>query len=218
MGACFGKPSERDGVGGGGNSGGGVRKNGSSGASGKINAYRSGQRIELLLLGLDGAGATTLLYRLKLQKFIITVPTLGSVEETIHWGSDEILFHDLGGTDKLRPLWPMYQDGIQGVIYVVDAADRRLLDVNRRELRRFYRSAVKLHQAPLLIFATKQDLPEAMQSEELHQELGLDEIPCRCWHIVGCSAITGEGIREGIDWIVREIHRGGTRGATSART
>jgi GTPase SAR1 family protein len=182
-----------------------------------MNAYRPGQRIELLLLGLDGAGATTLLYRLKLQKFIITVPTLGSVEEIIHWGSDEILFHDLGGTDKLRPLWPMYQDGIHGVIYVVDAADRRLLDVNRRELRRFYRAAVKLHQAPLLIFATKQDLPEAMTSEELVQELGLAEIPCRCSHIVGCSAITGQGIREGIDWIVGEIHRGGSRAATSTR-
>jgi GTPase SAR1 family protein len=220
MGACFGKPSEagtsvrdasstrrRGSRGGGGGGGGG----------GRTNTHRPGQRIELLLLGLDGAGATTILYRLKLQKFIITVPTLGSVEETIRWGSEEILFHDLGGTDKLRPLWPMYQDGIQGVIYVVDAADRRLVDANRRELRRFYRAAVKLHDAPLLIFATKQDLSDAMTSEELQRELGLEEIPCRCYYVAGCSAVTGEGIHEGIDWIVGEIRRGGSRAASTLR-
>ncbi|KAK4534788.1 hypothetical protein CDCA_CDCA02G0813 [Cyanidium caldarium] len=168
-------------------------------------AYRPGQPIRILILGLDNAGATTLLYRLKMNKMIVTVPTLGAVEETIGWGGDEITFHDLGGTDKLRPLWPMYQEGMHGVIYVVDAADRASVSTSRQELRRFFRAATELHNAPLLVLANKQDVEGALSPEQVRRELALDDLSCRTAQVAACSAVTGRGLREGIDWIVREI-------------
>lgn len=67
--------------------------------------------------------------------------------------------------------------------------------------------AQKLAGASLLVFANKQDLAGAMSTREIAEVLDLksQQFASRHWNIVGCSAVTGEGLAEGVDWIVGDI-------------
>ena len=67
------------------------------------------------------------------------------------------------------------------------------------------RLSQRLAGATLLVFANKQDIEGALTSEEIRKELGLDEISKRHWRIVACSAFTGAGLANGVDWIVEDI-------------
>jgi len=66
---------------------------------------------------------------------------------------------DVGGQDKIRPLWRHYYTGTQGLIYVVDCADRDRIDEARQELHRIINDR-EMRDAIILVFANKQDLPE----------------------------------------------------------
>ena len=68
-------------------------------------------------------------------------------------------FQDVGGQDKIRPLWRHYYTGTQGLIFVVDCADRDRIDEARQELHRIINDR-EMRDAIILIFANKQDLPD----------------------------------------------------------
>jgi len=70
---------------------------------------------------------------------------------------------DVGGQDKIRPLWRHYYTGTQGLIYVVDCADRDRIDEARQELHRIINDR-EMRDAIILVFANKQDLPEGFLS------------------------------------------------------
>ena len=72
---------------------------------------------------------------------------------------------DVGGQDKIRPLWRHYYTGTQGLIFVVDCADRDRIDEARQELHRIINDR-EMRDAIILIFANKQDLPEGKDSFE----------------------------------------------------
>jgi ADP-ribosylation factor-like protein 2 len=88
----------------------------------------------------------------------------------------------------------------------VDSADRRRLRDCREELLSLL-SQEKLAGATLLVFANKQDLEGALTADEIAEALGLrDEIFAkRHWAIRPCSAVTGDGLVEGMDWMIRDI-------------
>lgn len=65
----------------------------------------------------------------------------------------------MGGQDKIRPLWRHYYTGTQGLIFVVDCADRDRIDEARQELHRIINDR-EMRDAIILIFANKQDLPD----------------------------------------------------------
>ena len=70
-----------------------------------------------------------------------------------------VLHQDVGGQDKIRPLWRHYYTGTQGLIFVVDCADRDRIDEARQELHRIINDR-EMRDAIILIFANKQDLPD----------------------------------------------------------
>lgn len=74
-----------------------------------------------------------------------------------------LIFQDVGGQDKIRPLWRHYYTGTQGLIFVVDCADRDRIDEARQELHRIINDR-EMRDAIILIFANKQDLPDGKQS------------------------------------------------------
>ena len=90
--------------------------------------------MRVLLLGLDSAGKTTILYALKTGQNIQTVPTIGFNIETINYKNLELNVWDVGGQDKLRDLWRHYYPGTNGVIFVVDSADNTRLNTAKEEL------------------------------------------------------------------------------------
>jgi len=107
---------------------------------------------------------------------------------------------DVGGQDKIRPLWRHYYTGTQGLIFVVDCADRDRIDEARQELHRIINDR-EMRDAIILIFANKQDLPEAMKPHEIQEKLGLTRLRDRNWYVQPACATTGDGLYEGLTWL-----------------
>ena len=63
----------------------------------------------------------------------------------------------------------------------------------------------RLAGATLLVFANKQDLPGALEPKEIREVLELDNIKTHHWIILGCSAVTGENLLSGMDWLIEDI-------------
>ena len=156
------------------------------------------------MVGLDAAGKTTILYKLKLGEVVTTIPTIGFNVETVEYKNISFTVWDVGGQDKIRPLWRHYYQNTQGIIFVVDSNDRERAEDAREELHRMLNEP-ELSDAVLLVFANKQDLPKAMKPADVAERLGLSALRTRVWHIQGCYATTGDGIYEGLDWLVETL-------------
>ncbi|VDK39478.1 unnamed protein product [Taenia asiatica] len=159
----------------------------------------------ILMVGLDAAGKTTILYKLKLGETTVTIPTIGFNVETVTYKNITFTVWDIGGQEIIRPLWAYYYPGTKGIIFVVDSNDRDRMGDARAELFRIL-EADELRSASLLVLANKQDLPYAMKTSEVTEALGLHKLPShRKWLVQGSCAVTGAGIYEGLDWLGNEI-------------
>ena len=87
--------------------------------------------VRILMVGLDAAGKTTILYKLKLGEIVTTIPTIGFNVETVEYKNISFTVWDVGGQDKIRPLWRHYYQNTQGLIFVVDSSDRDRVDEAR---------------------------------------------------------------------------------------
>ena len=158
------------------------------------------------MVGLDAAGKTTILYKLKLGEIVTTIPTIGFNVETVEYKNINFTVWDVGGQDKIRVLWRHYYQGTQGIIFVVDCNDRdpeRILAAHD-ELHKML-AEDELRDATLLILANKQDLPQAMSVAEMTEHLGLRNICNHKWYIQAICATSGDGLYEGFDWLVDNI-------------
>merc|ERR1719271_197356 len=126
----------------------------------------SKKEMRILMVGLDAAGKTTILYKLKLGEVVTTIPTIGFNVETGEYKNISFTVWDVGGQDKIHPLWRHYYQNTQGVIFVVDSNDRDRIDAARDKLHRMLNEP-QLRNAALLVFANKQDLPNAMSAAEM---------------------------------------------------
>ncbi|KAG6516253.1 hypothetical protein ZIOFF_026708 [Zingiber officinale] len=233
------------------------------------------KEMRILMVGLDAAGKTTILYKLKLGEIVTTIPTIGGMNETYpfaHTPKPALALHrfrgprpaleascepcgcgggvtlalrpwrqrtrhvssaaaadslrepcsgrfnvetveyknisftvwDVGGQDKIRPLWRHYFQNTQGLIFVVDSNDRDRVVEARDELHRMLNED-ELRDAVLLVFANKQDLPNAMNAAEITDKLGLHSLRQRHWYIQSTCATSGEGLYEGLDWLSNNI-------------
>nr|POE53036.1 adp-ribosylation factor [Quercus suber] len=131
--------------------------------------------MRILMVGLDAAGKTTILYKLKLGEIVTTIPTIGFNVETVEYKNISFTVWDVGGQDKIRPLWRHYFQNTQGLIFVVDSNDRDRVVEARDELHRMLNED-ELRDAVLLVFANKQDLPNAMNAAEITDKLGLHSL------------------------------------------
>jgi small GTP-binding protein len=164
----------------------------------------------VLLVGLDGAGKTTILYKLKLGDIQETVPTIGFCVETVEYHTTRFTVFDVGGQQKIRPLWRHYFQNTAGLVFVVDAADKGRFDIVRDELK-FLAEEADLNQVPFLMYANKMDLPNAASINEIQTALNLDTVlKGREWTIQACAAITGDGLYEGLDWLSRGFKKDST--------
>merc|ERR1711975_11579 len=158
------------------------------------------REMRILMVGLDAAGKTTVLYKLKLGEVVTTIPTIGFNVETVEYKNINFTVWDVGGQDKIRPLWRHYFQNTQGLIYVVDSNDRERISEAAEELQKMLRED-ELRDATLLVFANKQDLPNAMSVSEVTDKLGLHSLGNRKWYIQSTCATSGDGLYEGLDWL-----------------
>ena len=162
------------------------------------------KEVRIVMVGLDAAGKTTVLYNLKLGETVTTIPTIGFNVETVEYKNLSFTMFDVGGQDKIRPLWHHYYQNSDAIIFVVDSNDRERAQVAREELEAML-STDELRGAHLLVLANKQDVPDAMSVSEVTEALGLNGVNDRKWFVQGTCATKGEGLFEGLDWLADTI-------------
>ncbi|CAD8055984.1 unnamed protein product [Paramecium primaurelia] len=166
---------------------------------------------KILFLGLDNAGKTTLLRRLKDDRMVQHDPTLHPHAEELVLGNVRFKAFDLGGHQAVRKTWKNYFPTVDGIIYLVDSADSQRLKESRDELEQILNTA-ELAKVPIVILGNKIDKPGAVPEEELRQALGINvkqqinnknikEIDGRPVDVFMCSVANRVGYAEGFRWL-----------------
>ena len=155
----------------------------------------------LLLLGLDAAGKTTILYILSASPVTNTGLIYPTVETLEMPSGVTIVSWDLCYPRRLKPLLDPYKEAVDGLVFVVDSTDRERTEEAHDELNLLLDDG-KLAGVPVLILANKQDLQGAMSVEELGKTLEVSAIRGRNWRICGTSAIHRQGVQEGLAWLI----------------
>lgn len=165
----------------------------------------SPQAFHIVILGLDSAGKTTVLYRLRFNEFVNTVPTKGFNTEKIRVSlggscrTASFHFWDVGGQEKLRPLWRSYTRCADGIVFVVDAVDAERIEEAKTELHKITRLGEN-QGVPVLVVANKQDLRNSLSLADMENMLALGELSTpTSWHLQPACAIIGEGLQEGLE-------------------
>ncbi|CAE7908370.1 ARL2 [Symbiodinium sp. KB8] len=156
--------------------------------------------------GLDNAGKTTILKKFNGEDIDTISPTLGFNIKTLEYDGYKLNVWDVGGQKTLRSYWRNYYEETDGVIWVVDSADRRRLRDCKEEFGKLL-GQEKLAGATLLVLANKQDISGALSMDDIATalELGGESTAKRHWKIEPCSAVTGDGLEASVDWLVRDI-------------
>ncbi|XP_007524126.1 ADP-ribosylation factor-like protein 14 [Erinaceus europaeus] len=157
------------------------------------------KQARILLLGLDSAGKSTLLYKLKFATDITTFPTIGFNVEMIEVKRNvSLTVWDVGGQEKMRALWRWYCENTDGLLYVVDSTDQQRLEDSRREFERILKNEHIKH-LPVVLLANKQDVPGALTAEDITRMFKVKKLCSdRSWYVQPCCALTGEGLAEGL--------------------
>lgn len=173
----------------------------------KLSSYFSkGEEARILFCGLDAAGKTTILYVSKLGQVVTTIPTIGFNVETVTYKNLHLTAWDVGGRDKIRPLWRHYYANTSALVFVVDSNDRERITEACDELHRMVNEE-ELKNIPVLIFANKQDLPNVLSIAEIQEKMNLSKLDSTKtkWSIQAAAATKKEGIEEGFLWLAEAV-------------
>ncbi|XP_050016595.1 ADP-ribosylation factor 3-like [Alexandromys fortis] len=149
--------------------------------------------MHILMVGLDAASRTTVLNKLKLGEILTTIPTIGFQRGDSEYKNISFTMWDVDDQDKIQPLWHHYFQYTQGLIPLVDSNDRERVNEDCEELMRRL-AEIELWDAVLLVFANKQDLPNATNATEITGKLGLHSLRHRNWYIQATCATSGDGL------------------------
>ena len=165
---------------------------------------KSTNNFKIVILGLQNAGKTTILYRLSLGQLVSTQPTIGANVEEISHNNVKFQAWDLGGQETMRSVWDVYYINTDAIIYVIDSADLDCYEDSKIEFMKLLQNE-ELKSTTILIFANKQDMDSAKPVADLVSIYGLDKIKDQLWHIQPCSAKTGEGLMAGLKWLSDQL-------------
>ncbi|CAH2086817.1 unnamed protein product [Euphydryas editha] len=170
----------------------------------------------VLILGLDNAGKTTYLEATKTKftkKYKAMNPSRITTTVGLNIGKIDVdgvrlNFWDLGGQQELQSLWDKYYAECHGVIYIVDSSDRDRISESKETFDRMIGSE-HLTGVPLLVLANKQDIPDCMGVHTVKPIFNQNAhlIGARDIMLMATSALTGDGVDEGIRWLVDCIKR-----------
>jgi len=158
----------------------------------------------VLVVGLDNSGKTTIVNCLRPDREEDIAPTIGWSVSRFTIGKTKLTVMDMSGQSKYRELWDSYYTDVQAVVFVVDASDRK----RHKEAHGVLISVLgsgDLSGLPFLAFCNKMDLAEAVPPAELARALDITNLSDRAWHLQPCCALTGEGVQDGIGWLVARI-------------
>jgi small GTP-binding protein len=166
------------------------------------------ERGRFLMIGIDQAGKTSVLYWMKFRKRIKTVPTFGFNVETIcgtdfSFGDEEISSFDIwdvGGANRTRAFWTYYYRGMCGIIFVVDASQKERILESAEALKSVI-SDEKTKNVSLLVLVNKIDLHGCMSKQEIAGKLKIKDIQNRKVKVLEISTVNGKGMDEVVKWL-----------------
>ncbi|XP_055040794.1 ADP-ribosylation factor 4 [Misgurnus anguillicaudatus] len=164
------------------------------------------KHMRLLMVGLDAAGKTTILYKLKLGEVVSTVPTIGFNVDTVEYKNISFTVWDVGGQTKIRSLWRHYYQNTEGLIFVVDSSDHERIQEAAEELMMMLHED-EMRDVVVLVLANKQDLPKALPVHQLTDRLGLHSLKNKQWFVQPTCAVQGSGLYEGLDWLSDQLSK-----------
>uniref|UniRef100_A0A3B5KJW7 ADP-ribosylation factor-like 9 n=1 Tax=Takifugu rubripes TaxID=31033 RepID=A0A3B5KJW7_TAKRU len=173
-----------------------------------LNLPLNSSATQVLVLGLDGAGKTSLLRYWSTGGLEQDVhPSEGFNAVSINRDDVHVEFLEIGGREDLRPYWRMYMPRALMLVFVVDASRPQLFPVAKQHLHELLASDPRL---PLMVLANKQDLPGASGVTDLHDALGLSEVGERRLFLIGTHAKKGQaepgsGTRDAWDLIIQLV-------------
>ncbi|XP_076159817.1 ADP-ribosylation factor-like protein 11 [Alosa pseudoharengus] len=151
---------------------------------------------QVLLMGLDSAGKSTLLSRLLQGVIMETSPTVGFNVGTLDLDKKtSMTVWDIGGQSTMRTNWKYYMEGCKALVFVVDSSDRKRMGEAQKALKKILSDA-NMKDVPLMVLANKKDLPNSMTIREVSNQLDLPSYKERTWEIQGCSAVKGLGLQQ----------------------
>lgn len=139
---------------------------------GYLNLRHKNARI--CFLGCDNAGKTTLLGMLRDNRLTTNAPTIYPTNEELIIGKIKFRTFDLGGHETARRIWKDYTASVDGIVFLVDAADRTRFEEAKEELTRLLEDP-SLQHLPIVVLGNKIDIPVAASEDELRRGLGLHQ-------------------------------------------
>ncbi|KAL2632788.1 hypothetical protein R1flu_004267 [Riccia fluitans] len=162
------------------------------------------EETKILLLGLESAGKSSCLAFLCNEDLAKIVPTRGFIIKSLLHDSYRLNIWDVGGQRSLRPYWINCVTRADALIYVVDSADRDRHKEAANELSQLL-AEQRFIGVPLLVFANKQDLLNALSAAELLEVLELSLVVDRSVFVQPCSGKFGDGTNDGMEWIMDQL-------------
>eukprot|EP00638_Chattonella_subsalsa_P010526 CAMPEP_0117786790 /NCGR_PEP_ID=MMETSP0948-20121206/6036_1 /TAXON_ID=44440 /ORGANISM="Chattonella subsalsa, Strain CCMP2191" /LENGTH=177 /DNA_ID=CAMNT_0005615849 /DNA_START=53 /DNA_END=586 /DNA_ORIENTATION=- len=161
------------------------------------------KKLEVVLVGLENSGKTTLMNVIASGHPVETCPTIGLNVKVIRKGGVQMKCWDIGGQAQYRSEWGRYTRGCDVIIYVVDAHAMDLVSLARKELHRLLEDR-ELATTPILILANKIDLEPHISEAELIRELNLDYIVDNPWIVIPVSALKVVNIDQVVSWLLKQ--------------
>jgi len=159
----------------------------------------------VLMLGLKGAGKSTILNKLKDDDIIEVFETMGFNTETLDFDGKEVCVWDLGGDTKNRNLWRHYFNGTYGLIFVVDASDKKKFSSAKSEIEQIV-SSTELLNCPVLFLMNKTDLTD-LSVDEFSHEMAVLRIKQPMCQVFPVCASTGNGLSEAMSWLSKAMKK-----------
>ncbi|XP_054654550.1 ADP-ribosylation factor-like protein 11 isoform X2 [Dunckerocampus dactyliophorus] len=162
---------------------------------------------QVILMGLDSAGKTTLLARLLTGQVVDTSPTIGFNVGSFHLDKrTSLTVWDIGGQKSMMPNWRYYLDDCKALVFMVDSSDPGRMPEAQKALKKVL-SDERLRGVPLMVLANKADQPGAVSVQEISKQLGMSNYPQLPWEIQACSALQGVGLRQAFTSVAKLIKK-----------
>jgi len=161
------------------------------------------KKANLLFLGLDNAGKTTLLHMLKNDRMTQTAPTIHPHSEELKMGNIRFNTFDLGGHETARKIWKDYFPAVDGILFLVDSADSKRFAEAKEELENVL-STPELTNIPIAILGNKIDKNGAVTEDEIKESLDLNSLfskDTRPMDLFMCSVTKKVGYSKSLEWI-----------------